>query len=104
MSGYFLVILFFWLLIGSFVFFFKLQIVPRSKYLKYFYDVLAKYVMLGLLVDVIALHYEWYFFPSSTIYLWRTPFGFPMEELLFFFTVSLWLTVVWKLSQKIKLK
>ena len=101
MSGYFFVIIFVWILIIATSKAFSLKITNKKTLLPQLLALMITLVIPGYLVDWIAVHLQWYIFPITSTYLWITPIGVPVEEILFFITVPIWIIVLWKLSQKL---
>jgi hypothetical protein len=101
MLSYFLVIILLLLLIRILIKYFNIQIYKQGQLLSYLIGLFLIFVIPGFMVDWIAVKLEWYVFPQTTTYLWRTPVGIPVEEILFFITVPLLILVLWKISKKI---
>lgn len=101
MNGYFLVILLIWMLIILTSKIFSLKITDKGTRIYQLIALVTFFVIPGFLVDWLAVNLQWYIFPIASNYLWVTPIGVPVEEILFFITVPIWIIVLWKLSQKL---
>lgn len=101
MISYFLVIVVVWFVICFLIKYFNIEIYKKGQSWAYLLGLILIFVLPGFLVDWIAVKFEWYIFPQTTTYLWRTPFGIPIEEVLFFLTVPVLILVLWKISKKL---
>lgn len=101
MNGYFSIIIFLWIIIGLLIKYFDIEIYKKGKLFFYISGLFIIFVIPGFFVDWIAVSFEWYVFPQSTEYLWRTPLNIPIEEALFFMTVPVLIITLWKVSKKL---
>ena len=101
MSGYLLTIFILWMLIYFTQRKYNLVLFNSLPITKFIVIILCIFVIPGFITDLIAIEFEWYIFPESSTYLWMTSLGIPVEEILFFITVPIWILILWKLSLKV---
>lgn len=101
MSGYFLTLFFLTVLCFAGRKILRLEIFSKSTWLYFLTRLIIIFVIPGFIIDTIAGWTKWYVFPTTTTYLWRTPFGFPVEEGLFFLITPIFIICLWKACRKL---
>lgn len=100
MSGYFLTLFFLIFLCFAGAKIFQIEIFPKGTWKYFLIRLVIIFVIPGFITDIIDSQTKWYIFPMSTTYLWRTSFGFPIEEGLFFLITPIFIIFLWKTCKK----